>query len=485
MNASRLLRQAVCAALLPLGLQAQAGDLNEQMSRMFNDIGAMANVTGPGAFRSQAMNVYTGGELQMRAPVSNYQLWTATLPSVNAGCGGIDAYLGSFSHINSEQFKAMMQQIGANTVGILFKMALASLTPMIEQKISELGLNIDMKNFNSINTCQMAESLVGGVWGSLSNSANKSCIVQAINQYGMDYAAAERRCQNDIGGVNADTKASGDASTRALAERDMNLVWEALRGSSFTADEKTVFMNLAGTVLIYKAANAQDAAPAAPTLLPPSVDSLTTLLIGNGTAPSPTTVSIDGWLVCNDDDCMAPQRTLSEITPFTSHVRTMLLSLRDKMRNRTQPDAAEISFINMTSVPVYRMLALGYLSDSADRGTYMTDMLIERYAKLIAYDYAHVFLSRALMNVRGFVGAAGGRGQIERDEVKAMQDRLDRILVAISQELEAALQRVPNLNAVMDDLQRIERQLRVAMPASMRHMVEFGALMSSGRASRN
>ena len=66
-----------------------------------------------------------------------------------------------------------------------------------------------------------------------------------------------------------------------------------------------------------------------------------------------------------------------------------------------------------------------------------------------------------------------------------MQDRLDRILVAISQEREAALQRVPNLNAVMDDLQRIERQLRVAMPASMRHMVEFGALMSSGRASRN
>ena len=61
---------------------------------MFNDLGALGNVTSPGAFRGQAMNLYTGGGLMMRAPGRNYPLVNAQLPSLRAGCGGIDLFGG-------------------------------------------------------------------------------------------------------------------------------------------------------------------------------------------------------------------------------------------------------------------------------------------------------------------------------------------------------------------------------------------------------
>ena len=44
----------------------------------------LGNVTTPGAFRGQAMNLYTGGSLMMRAPGRNYPLVNAQLPSLRA-----------------------------------------------------------------------------------------------------------------------------------------------------------------------------------------------------------------------------------------------------------------------------------------------------------------------------------------------------------------------------------------------------------------
>ncbi|VZZ91554.1 conjugal transfer protein TraH [Escherichia coli] len=40
-----------------------------------------------------------------------------TLPDINAGCGGIDAYLGSFSFINGEQLQRFVKQIMSNAAG--------------------------------------------------------------------------------------------------------------------------------------------------------------------------------------------------------------------------------------------------------------------------------------------------------------------------------------------------------------------------------
>src|SRR5712671_5322612 len=104
----------VIACLLATPPVTIAGDLNTEMQGMFNALGSLGNVTSPGAFRGQAMNLYTGGSLFMREPSKNYSLTRAQLPSLKAGCGGIDLFGGSFSFINKAQFVALLQNIGAN-----------------------------------------------------------------------------------------------------------------------------------------------------------------------------------------------------------------------------------------------------------------------------------------------------------------------------------------------------------------------------------
>jgi len=175
--------QAGCrlASLATAPTFTRPADLNGQMQAMFNDLGALGNVTSPGAFRGQAMNLYTGGALMMRSPGRNYPLVSAQLPSLRAGCGGIDLFGGSFSFINKQQFVALLQNIGANAVGYAFKLALQSISPDIDKLLTELQDQINKINAMNINSCEAAQSLVNGVVGEYDNSVMSGCA--NISQY--------------------------------------------------------------------------------------------------------------------------------------------------------------------------------------------------------------------------------------------------------------------------------------------------------------
>ena len=60
---------ALCAlSLLVLQPAAHAGDLNTEVTNMFNNLGAVGNYTAPGAFKGQTFNTFTGGNLYLRSP---------------------------------------------------------------------------------------------------------------------------------------------------------------------------------------------------------------------------------------------------------------------------------------------------------------------------------------------------------------------------------------------------------------------------------
>ena len=84
-RSKRFMACLLAATLATAPTASQSANLNAEMQAMFNDLGALGNVTSPGAFRGQAMNLYTGGGLMMRAPGRNYPLVNAQLPSLRAG----------------------------------------------------------------------------------------------------------------------------------------------------------------------------------------------------------------------------------------------------------------------------------------------------------------------------------------------------------------------------------------------------------------
>lgn len=79
------------AASLSLPINSSAG-IEKNMADMFNSMGAEANYSEAGAFHGQSGSLYTGGSINVRNPVSDVSLGNIQLPSISAGCGGIDFF---------------------------------------------------------------------------------------------------------------------------------------------------------------------------------------------------------------------------------------------------------------------------------------------------------------------------------------------------------------------------------------------------------
>ena len=168
----------------PLVTSAARADVAGAMDGYFNDMGAAANVTGPSAFQGQSAGYYSAGNIWTRFPQKNVNLANLQLPSVKAGCGGIDLFAGSFSFINSAQLIALLKSIANNAVGFAFKLAIDTVCPECSKVMEEMKQAAQLMNNQSINSCQMAAGLVGSVWPK-SDMADKEICQQFGNSTGV------------------------------------------------------------------------------------------------------------------------------------------------------------------------------------------------------------------------------------------------------------------------------------------------------------
>ena len=134
---------AVCAALaatlivaVPVAVGPARADVLSEMTNFWR--GAAVNTTGPTAFQGQASGHWTLGNLYLRAPVRSEQIATVNLPSFRAGCGGIDAFAGAFSFIDSDQLIAFGRAVAQNAAGFAFELALETISPVIAETMAKL-----------------------------------------------------------------------------------------------------------------------------------------------------------------------------------------------------------------------------------------------------------------------------------------------------------------------------------------------------------
>ena len=96
----------------------------------------------------------------MRSPNKVYQLAAIQFPSAKAGCGGIDVFGGSFSHISATEFKNMLKNITAALPGIAFQLALEAVSPLLGGLTKwAKGLETWINNAR-INSCETAKAIV-------------------------------------------------------------------------------------------------------------------------------------------------------------------------------------------------------------------------------------------------------------------------------------------------------------------------------------
>ncbi|EPI2367922.1 conjugal transfer protein TraH [Escherichia coli] len=216
----------LCAALLTVTPAASA-DVNSDMNQFFNKLGFASNTTQPGVWQGQAAGYAYGGSLYARTQVKNVQLISMTLPDINAGCGGIDAYLGSFSFINGEQLQRFVKQIMSNAAGYFFDLALQTTVPEIKTAKDFLQKMASDINSMNLSSCQAAQGIIGGLFPRTQVSQQKVCqdIAGESNIFA-DWAASRQGCT--VGGKSDSVRDKASDKDKERVTKNINIMWNAL-----------------------------------------------------------------------------------------------------------------------------------------------------------------------------------------------------------------------------------------------------------------
>lgn len=454
---------AFCAALLPC--VTHAGDLNAEVNKMFNDLGAIGNYTAPGAFRGQVFNTYSGGSMMLRTQNKTYQLLAIDFPEARAGCGGIDAFGGSFSHISATEFKNMLKNITAALPGVAFQLALESVSPLLGG-VTKWTKNLESMLTNAnISTCNTAKSLVSSAMEATGVSTDKVCEDLAV-ALGLesDYAAARVRCQSNKSSVMSAARSSSDPLLRNKAPFVGNLTWKALKlaGTNLDDQEREMIMSMVGTVIYYE--GPRDPNPIAPTLT-----SINRLLYGSADAPGGSVrqevLKCNNYIECDE---VSIDTSYVHI-PFTAKVERLMRSIAEKILTRTPipNDSPEIGFVNQTTEPVYRMLSVGATVPAAS----VTDDLIMRFRDVIAADYASVFLERNLRIGLNALEKDFTLNSLQAARSRELRRRVQDMMAQLTREKSALFQKVGSINVVATSIEQLERQLRTSMPQHIQDLL--------------
>lgn len=366
---------ALVALLLPWDL-ARA-DIQDALEDMFLVTGAEA-----GIYESQRRGGVTLGSFRVRAPLNRINLVNLTAPEIRAGCGGVDLYGGSFTMIDTEEFRQILRQIGANAIGYAFKLALATMCESCDKILT--GLQDMMNKFTQMNvdTCQWAQGFVNDAV-SAAGYAERVKGTEGGSASGMarDWFAAAREAFATPGGWLK----NGDPSGADPANKNVgNITWKALTGAGvdglFTyapsnLSHKEVLMNIAGSLIISGPTDAEVAAGLEGDPTPPLQKKLsfTELKAGKVRAADGVADADPMWECDEEVACLRP-RKLDGAWNFpgtTAWVREQLLAaanhMRDPVTAGSPHGAAAIQFLGSVPFNVTSHLVELQVSPGLDR----------------------------------------------------------------------------------------------------------------------
>ncbi|WP_048901389.1 conjugal transfer pilus assembly protein TraH [Escherichia coli] len=390
----------LCAALLTFTPAASA-DVNSDMNQFFNKLGFASNTTQPGVWQGQAAGYAYGGSLYARTQVKNIQLISMTLPDINAGCGGIDAYLGSFSFINGDQLQRFVKQIMSNAAGYFFDLALQATVPEIKTAKDFLQKMASDINSMNLSSCQVAQGLVGGLFPQTQESQQKVCQdIGSESNIFADWAASRQGCT--VGGQSSSVRDKASDKDKERVLKNQNIIWEALKKNRMfdgNKELKEFIMTLTGT-LIFGEDSEITPLPARTT----DRDILRAIMEG-GTAKV---------YHCNDSDkCLKvvadANVTIARDKALKSQITKLLTSIQNKAVSDTPLDAREQGFISSTTIPVFK-----YLIDPQMLG--VSNSVVYQLTDYIGYDIMLQYIQELLQQARAMI-ATGNYPQTVLDSV--------------------------------------------------------------------
>ncbi|SMC28553.1 conjugative transfer pilus assembly protein TraH [Desulfacinum hydrothermale DSM 13146] len=154
----RVLHIIVCLSVVltaSFSFPVRAGSLEDALNSMFSTAAGE-----PQVYESQRRGGLVGGYFSAKAPVKSINVINFAAPRIDAGCGGIDMFFGSFSFLNAQELQQLIRAIGANAVGYAFKSAIQAMCGHCAAVLNDLEAKINALNRNLKNTCSLAHMVV-------------------------------------------------------------------------------------------------------------------------------------------------------------------------------------------------------------------------------------------------------------------------------------------------------------------------------------
>lgn len=445
------------------------------MQELFDSVNAQGNVTNPAILQGQTMNLYTGGSLFMRMPRRTYNMTTLTPPSWNAGCGGIDLFMGGFSFVNKEQFVAMLRNIGSNALGYGFKLAIQNLCPTCDNVMQALQATAQQINRQNIDSCETAKGFVNAslpdTWARGKQDAAKNFGVNAnlfsdMSDAWSNVMSNESKANDTINTVAASNTAAKDAMPTG------NVVWKALKKLNGIDDEyRMIIMSMVGTVIF----------PTVGTDLPPDIRPPLDISLEQLISKENEFLNFPIYR-CNDsvaeDGCLNIRvgniNENGNISGFRDMVRKKMQTMSDKIASRTAyENLDEIkAFVALTDLPVYKMLAVS----TSLNNTGLADAMIGRYQDLIAAKYAEVYIRSAVsdliaaLNKYQSVAASGAVSS----QIKDILTTAEKVKLQARQQMAAAYTQTISTFNIVQEVQFMERSLSANLSQTLRSSLTFG-----------
>lgn len=455
---------AVAVAVALLSQAASAGD--NGMQQLFDDMGAFGNVTGPGAYRAQGMNVVTGGNIFMRVPQKNVHPVGVSLPSLKMTCGGIDLYAGSFSFISKSELVSLMKNIGSSAVSYAFKLALDSISPQINKTLTELQQTAQDLNAMNIKSCEAGEALARGANGDWQRTSQYFAkLAGPVTGLFTDHSEAREATQSDNAKVNSTVASVTDPATKEQVQPG-NIAWRALaKLPGLDVQDRQILMALSGTTII----SPDQPADQPPQYKEPKAITIQQFIRGNENGKLPVYTCVDST---DPDKCLVLGDGELDVKPYAQKIEAKLLAIADKFKTNTKLLPDEIGFINVTGLPVYKALAVSTAAPNVGLDT----IWIGKYADLIAAEYAYQYIIQATYQIKqAYSQASSNSPALTQEDMKHMMATVDRLRADAREEVRLAYNKVDSVNKIAEEVIYMERNLIANLPSNLAGNLRFAS----------
>ncbi|ODU78385.1 MULTISPECIES: conjugal transfer protein TraH [Novosphingobium] len=449
---------------LALAAPAQAG-VNAELNNFFNQMGGSANVTGPSAYQGQSAGYYTGGSLWTRFPQESVNPVNLQLPNVKAGCGGIDLFGGSFSFINSDELIALLKATASNALGFAFMLAIKSISPQIASTLEDLSQKVQQLNQFNMNSCEMAQNLVAGLWGKQAGREAEICKYIG-NSQGIfsDWAKSRHECNE--GGERSSTLAANSDPT--IPADSYNYTWDMLKKSypSFDQDFREYLMTLVGTVIYVKADS--DAGNPSYRYLGQGDRAILTALLDGGSGAK--------VLRCDSaDKCLNPSLgtlSIGSAQALKPRIRALIESMNAKVRSNAALNAQEIGLLGATSIPLYKIVTVNAAAQLG--GMSPSDM--DNLAEIVGVDMLETL-------IRQFYNLVNqGQASFHNADAETLgqwREQLRSVSQAMDSESNGLNARLTRMQMVLDRTVFLERTLRNSLSPQVSAALDFSRGLSA------